>query len=66
MMEMKLNKKAAAITAGALGGAMAIGAVAAWIYNSRQMKATRAIKRASFILYHVGTAMRNLSGVGNA
>ena len=61
-MECHKHVKIIAITAGAIGGVALIGTVAAMIWNSKQMKTVRTIKRASKIMYHVGTAMRNLSG----
>ena len=61
-MNCHMNTKTLAITAGIVGGVTLIGIAAACVYNSRQMKAARAVKRASKVMYHVGTAMRNISG----
>ena len=61
-MNCQINKKAIVIAAGTIGGITLLGIVAAMIYNSKQMKAMRVAKRASHVMYHVGTAMRNLSG----
>ena len=61
-MNCEKHVKAIAITAGAIGGVAILGAIAAMVWNSKQMKTVRAIKRTSKIMYHVGTAMRNLSG----
>ena len=57
------TKKTALIALGAVGGAAAIGVTAAAVWNSRQMKTARAVKRTGKMLYQVGTAMRNVSGV---
>ena len=61
-MDWNVNTKAIAITAGAIGGVTLMGVIAAMVYNSKQMKAMRAVKRVSKVMYHVGTAMRNVSG----
>lgn len=61
-MKCHMNKKTIAITAGALGAVMILGGCAVLVYNSKKMKAMRAVKRASRVMYHVGTAMRNISG----
>ena len=63
-MDCNVNMKAIAITAGAIGGVALLGVIAAAIWNSKQMKTMRAIKRASKVMYHVGTAMRNISCEG--
>ena len=56
-------KKTALITAGALGAITLLGVSAAMVYNSKQMKAARALKRTGKILYMLGTAMRSVSGL---
>lgn len=61
-MNCHVNTKVIMVTAGAISGAALIGIVAALAYNSKKMKALRAVKRASKVMYHVGTAMRNISG----
>lgn len=61
-MNCQMNMKTWIIAASAVGTVTLAGIVAACIWNSKQMKAARAIKRASRVMYHVGTAMRNLSG----
>jgi hypothetical protein len=40
---------------------LSVGAVLLW--NSKQLRLARAYKRAGRILYSVGTALRNVSGV---
>ena len=57
------NKKPLLITLGAVGGVAAIGVTAAALWNSKQARTMRAIKRTGRVLYQVGTAMRNVSGV---
>ena len=57
------TKKTMLITLGAVGGMTAIGVAAAAVWNSKQMRASRAIKRTGKVLYQVGTAMRNVSGM---
>lgn len=61
-MNCHMNTKTLVIAASAVGGVTLIGIVAAMVYNSKKMKAMRAVKRASRVMYHVGTAMRNISG----
>jgi len=61
-VKCQINKKNAIIAASAVGGALILGGCAVLIYNSKKMKAMRAVKRASRVMYHVGTAMRNISG----
>ena len=60
---MNVNSKAVLITLGAVGGVTALGITAATVWNSRQMRTARAVKRTGKILYQVGTAMRNVSGM---
>ncbi|MBQ9805490.1 MAG: hypothetical protein IJW49_03125 [Clostridia bacterium] len=61
-MNCHVNTKVIVVTASAIGGATLIGIVAALAYNSKKMRTLRAVKRASRVMYHVGTAMRNISG----
>ena len=62
-MQMPRDGKLLLIALGAAGGITALGAAAAAVYNSRQMRTARALKRTGRILYQVGTAMRNVSGI---
>lgn len=62
-MMANVNKKAVLITLGAVGGVTALGMAAAAVWNSKQLRTARAVKRTSKILYQVGTAMRNVSQV---
>ena len=57
------TKKTVLIALGAVGGVAAIGVTAAAVWNSREMRTARAVKRTGKVLYQVGTAMRNVSGV---
>ena len=62
MMQM-MNKKGVWIALGTVGGVALLGAAAAMVWNSKQLRAMRAVKRTSKILYQVGTAMRNVAEV---
>ena len=55
------HKKTICITAGVVGGVALLGVAAAMIWNCKQLRTARAIKRTGKILYTVGTAMRNMS-----
>lgn len=57
------TKKNVMIALGTVGGIAAIGVTAAAVWNSREMRTARAVKRTGKVLYQVGTAMRNVSGV---
>jgi len=63
MKKADMDKKTVLLALGALGGMTAIGMTAAAVYNSRQMRMSRAVKRTGKILYQVGTAMRDVSGI---
>ncbi len=56
------SKTAMLITLGSVGAVTALGVGAAAVYNSRQMKTARALKRTGRVLYTVGTTMRDISG----
>ena len=62
-MKKGMQSKAVWITTGAVLGvaALSVGAVAVW--NSKGLRAARTVKRTKKILYQVGTAMRNVSGI---
>ena len=62
-MPDKRTKKALCISLGTFGAVALLGIVAATVYNSKQMKAARALKRTGKALYMLGTAMRNVSGI---
>ncbi len=61
MSTVMQNKTAMLITLGSVGAVTALGVGAAAVYNSRQMRTARALKRTGKVLYTVGTTMRNLS-----
>ena len=63
LKHMTPDGKAMLITLGAVGSVTALGVAAAAIYNSKQMRTARTVKRTGKILYQVGTAMRNVSGI---
>ena len=63
MMIQMMHKKELWITLGAVGGVTILGVAAAMVWNSKQLRAMRAVKRTSRILYQVGTAMRNVAEV---
>ena len=63
LKDMAPNGKTALVALSAIGGVAALGVVAAVVWNSKRMKTARTIKRAEKILYRVGTAMRNVSGI---
>ena len=57
------TKKAICLTAGILAGVTLLGVAAATVYNCKQMRAARALKRTGKILYMLGTTMRSVSGM---
>ena len=57
------NKKTIGIVLGVVGGVALLGGLAAAVWNSKQLRTARAVKRTGKILYQVGTAMRNVSCV---
>ena len=56
-----MNKTGIWILCGVLGGAAAVGGVAVAVWNSKQMRAARAVKHTSRILYAVGSALQSIS-----
>lgn len=63
LKSMTPDGKAILITLGAVGSVTALGVAAAAIWNSKQMRTARTVKKTGKILYQVGTAMRNVSGI---
>jgi len=63
LKEMTPDGKAILITLGAVGSVTALGVAAAAVWNSKRMRTARTVKRTGKILYQVGTAMRNVSGI---
>lgn len=57
------SKKTMLVTLGAALGVTALGVSAVAVWNSKQMRMSRAVKRTGRVLYQVGTAMRNVSGL---
>lgn len=57
------TKKAIAWTVGMVAGITLLGVAAATVYNCKQMRAARALKRTGKILYMLGTTMRSVSGM---
>ena len=57
----KKTVKTMMVVMGSVGGAAAIGVVAASIWNSRQMRAMRAVKRTNAIINRIGRAMCRFS-----
>lgn len=57
------TKRTVLFAMGAVGAVTLLGVGAAMVYNSKQMKAARALKRTGRILYMLGTAMRSISGI---
>lgn len=63
LKEMTPDGKAILIALGAVGSVTALGVAAAAVWNSKRMRTARTVKRTGKILYQVGTAMRNVSGI---
>ena len=61
--KMQHGGKPMATVLGVMLGAAAAGVAAAVICNSRQVKTARLVKSAENIMYRVGTAMRDVSGM---
>ena len=57
------TKKNILVAFGVVGAVAAIGITAAAVYNCKQMRAARALKRTGKLLYMLGTTMRNISGM---
>ena len=58
-----MNMKVWMIVAGAVGGAALLGAGAFAVWNSKQMRTARVMKRAGKILYKVGSVLQSVSCV---
>ena len=58
-----MNKSMMIASASIALGLTAIGAAGYAVWNSKQRRAARAVKRTGKILYQVGTALRTVSGV---
>ncbi len=54
---MSKNVKVMMITAGAVGGAVAVGALAVSVWNSKRFRTMRAIRRTNAVLHRVGNVL---------
>lgn len=57
----KSNQKTMMIVLSSVGGAAALGAIAVSLWNSRQMRTMRAVRRTNAILRRVGNALCKIS-----
>ncbi|MBQ7335589.1 MAG: hypothetical protein IJW92_03855 [Clostridia bacterium] len=57
----KGNQKAMIIILGSVGGAAAVGAVALSLWNSKQFRAMRAMRRTNAVLHRVGSMLCKIS-----
>ncbi|MBQ8310936.1 MAG: hypothetical protein IJX80_07995 [Clostridia bacterium] len=57
----KNMQKTMMIVLGSVGGAAAIGAAVVSVWNSRQMRAMRAIKRTNAVIHRIGSTLCKLS-----
>ena len=62
--KIDMNNKPMVALLGVVVGATAAAVTTAVICNSKQARTMRLVKRAENILYRVGTAMRDVSGLG--
>ena len=58
-----MDKKVMITLVGIASGMAAIGTAGVMVWNSKQLRTMRAVKRTGRILYQVGTALRSISGV---
>ena len=58
-----MNRKTVWILGGTLGGVTAVGLAAVAVWNSKQMRTARVLKRAGKILYKVGSVLQSVSCV---
>lgn len=58
-----MNKNAIIAMASVALGLAAMGAAGYAVWNSKQLRAARAVKRTGKIMYQIGTALRSVSGV---
>ncbi len=63
MMSNKTTKTAL-IVLGSVGGAAALGAIAVSVWNSKKMRAMRAVKRTNMVLGRVGNVLCKISEMG--
>ena len=62
--KMKQSSKPMALALGMVLGAVAAGVATVVVCNSKQVKTARMVKSAENIMYRIGTAMRDVSGMG--
>lgn len=58
-----MNRMGVYIAMGVVGGLAALGAVAGAVWNSREMRMARAVKRTGKVLYQVGSVLQSASCV---
>lgn len=58
-----MDKKVMITLVGIASGMAAIGTAGVMVWNSKQLRTMRAVKRTGRILYQVGTALCSISGV---
>ncbi len=61
----KNTQKTMWIVMGTVGGAMALGAAAVGVWNSKQMKTMRAMKKTNAVIHRVGTTLCKISEAGD-
>lgn len=58
------TQKTVLITLGSIGGVAALSAVAVSVWNSKKMRALRAVKRTNMVLGRVGSVLCKISEMG--
>lgn len=61
----KNTQKTMWIVMGTVGGVMALGATAVGVWNSRQMKTMRVMKKTNALIHRVGTTLCKIAEAGN-
>ena len=61
-----MSKSKIWIVAGTLGGVTLMGAAAIMVWNSKQMRTARIMRRAGRILYKTGSVLQSVSGISDA
>lgn len=57
-----MNQRLLLATLGGIGGVALLAALAAAVWNSRQMRFARAVKRTECVLYKLGGVLQSASG----
>ena len=60
-----MSKSKIWILAGTVGGVALMGTAAIFVWNSKQMRTARLMKRAGKILYKTGSVLQSVSGVAD-